>query len=137
MEGRYLLIDLGFITDLKVINGSSCPAGYETAINYEWAGSSFGCYCNINANLTFVLVGYCGAGLIQSGCSNIADVDSVMAHNWANSSRLCIQRSSVSFANEEKYDGNNHLCGGSQSLVVVPTGSPCPLVNISFTMFTL
>lgn len=85
---------------MKVINGVSCPAGYETAINYVWSGSSFGCYCNINTNLTFVLVGYCAPGLIQAGCSNIANEDEVTAHNWQNSSLLCIKRSSISFANE-------------------------------------
>ena len=68
----------------------------------------------------------------------MANVGAEIAHNWANKSRLCIQRSSVSFANEQKYDNStNELCGGSQSLVVVPSGSACPLVNISFTMFTL
>lgn len=59
------------------------------------------------------------------------------ANWWKNGSLLCVKRSTVSFYNEQKYDGTNQICGSSQSLVIVPMGQPCPLVNISFTAFTL
>ena len=106
-----------------VVNGNTtnCPSGYESAINYKWPGSSFGCYCNPSANLSFVLEGYCSPGLIQDGCLNLQNQNSFTANNWLNYSRPCIKRSPVSFFNEERYSGSNKLCGSSQSLVVVPT----------------
>ena len=70
-------IYVGFITDMKVVNGNttSCPSGYENAINYNWPGSSFGCYCAPSVNLSFVLEGYCSPGLIQDGCLNLKNQD--------------------------------------------------------------
>jgi hypothetical protein len=127
------------VTDLAVVNGNSsdCPVGYESALNYSWPGSSVGCYCRPSANLSFVLEGYCSPGLIQSGCLNLRSQPAFTVHNWANYSRLCLRRSPVSFHNEQRYDGTNKICGSSQSLVVVPVGEPCPLVNVSFTPFQL
>ncbi len=67
----------------------------------------------------------------------MAQKSSIFAHNWLKSGRICIKRSSVSFANEAKYDGTNKICGSSQSLVIMPIGDNCPVVNISFSSFTL
>lgn len=129
----------GFITEMKVVNGSisSCPAGFEDAVNFEWTGTTFGCLCELSANLSFALSGFCSPGLIQQSCSNMAQKPSIFAHNWLKEGRICIKRSSVSFATEAKYDGSNIICGSSQSLVIMPTGENCPLVNISFTAFSL
>ena len=125
---------------MRVENASavtSCPTDYEPALNYTWPGSSFGCFCNTSVNLSFVIEGYCSPGLIQEGCLNINNKDSFTVNNWANTSLICLKRSSVSFANEQRYNGNNKLCGSSQSLVVVPQSESCPYVNISFTQFAL
>jgi hypothetical protein len=84
-----------------------------------------------------VLSGYCSPGLIQQSCSNMRTQTAFASHNWLNAGRLCLKRSSVSFANEQKYDGSNQICGSSQSLVIVPAGEPCPYVNISFSAFAL
>ena len=91
----------------------------------------------MGANLTFVLSGYCSPGLIQDGCSNMRSQSAFTAYNWVNKGMLCLKRSSVSFSNEQKYDGTNKICGSSQSLVIVPLSEPCPFVNISFSAFSL
>lgn len=64
-------INLGFINDVKITNNASCPSGYEDAFEYYWPGTSYGCYCPVDANSSFVLEGYCSAKLIQSKCVNI------------------------------------------------------------------
>ena len=131
---------VGFIKDMKVFNGSTtsvCPSGYEDAVNFEWLGTSFGCYCSFSGNLAFVLSGYCASGLIQKGCTNIFSQPKLSATYWKNKGKICIQRSTVSFANEKKYDGTNKICGSSQSLIIVPSTEPCPFVNISFSSFSL
>ena len=82
-------------------------------------------------------MGYCSPGLIQAGCSNMFNKQPIFASNWKNYGLICLQRSSVSFATESKYDGTNTICGSSQALVIMPNGSPCPYVNISFSPFSL
>lgn len=59
------------------------------------------------------------------------------AHFWKNASNICVQRSSVSFLTEQKYNGQNKICGSSSSLIIVPNNEACPIVNISFTAFAL
>lgn len=122
-----------------VVNGSVsvCPLGYETAVNFSWPGTSFGCYCSPSANLSFVLEGSCSPGLIQAGCQNLFAAGNFTVHNWANSGLICLKRSTVSFANEQRYNGANKICGSSQSLVIVGANDPCPFVNVSFTAFAL
>ena len=59
---------LGFIKDMKIFNGSttsSCPSGYEHAVNFEWSGSSIGCFCDMTGGESdVVLSGYCTPSLI-------------------------------------------------------------------------
>ena len=62
----HILNYLGFITDVKVVPETTCPTGYEYAVNFDWPGTGFGCYCQPNVNSSFVLEGYCTPLLIQS-----------------------------------------------------------------------
>ena len=84
-----------------------------------------------------MLEAYCSPSLIQANCTNIPSQDERTAHYWSNNANICVKRSTVSFANEMKFDNTNKICGSSQSLVVVPTSEPCPLVNISMNTFSL
>lgn len=128
---------LGFIIDVQVTTDRECPNNYEHAFSFNWPGTGFGCYCEADKNNSFVLEGYCSPSLIQSNCTNIGSQAERDAHYWRNGSNICIRRSTVSFANEEKYDGSNKICGSSDSLVIVPTGAACPIVNLTVGIPTL
>lgn len=88
---------IGFIIDVKVVSGSSCPSGYEHAVDYFWPGTGFGCFCQPSVNSSFVLEGYCTPLLIQSQCRNIPSQEERNVHFWKNSSNICVKRSKVSF----------------------------------------
>ena len=123
---------------MTVTTTADCPAGYEHAFNYEWPGTSFGCYCEVTVNITFVLEGYCTPALIQKNCHNMESNDAVSTHYWKNQSNICVKRSSVSMYTEEKYDENIHkICGSSQSLVIMPNNEDCPFVNLTIAPPTL
>ena len=117
-----------------VTDQTSCPSNYEHAFQFNWPGTGFGCYCEADKNHTFVLEGYCSPALIQANCTNIASQSAKTAYYWKNNSNICVRRSSVSFATQEQYDGKNKICGSSDSLVIMPSNSPCPIVNLSLTL---
>ena len=121
-----------------VTTDSDCPSGYEHAFEYNWPGTSFGCYCEPSENITFVLEGYCTPSLIQLNCRNIESKEEISTHYWENSSNICVQRSEVSMLTEEKYDESKHkICSSSNGLVIMPNGENCPYVNVTFVEPTL
>lgn len=121
---------------MKVLT-SACPAGYTNAFNFTWPGTSFGCFCQVDVNSSFVIEGYCSPKLIQSSCHNIESKSPIYSSIWKNSSNLCIKRSTTSFNTEEKYNGNNKVCGNSRSLTIMPSSEPCPYVNVTFAIPSL
>ena len=42
-----IVFTLGYIIDIKSVNTNNCPEGYTHLLEYTWAGTMAGCYCNI------------------------------------------------------------------------------------------
>lgn len=40
---------------MLVTSNQECPTNYEHVVNYTWPGSSFGCFCQVDSNSSFVL----------------------------------------------------------------------------------